>query len=127
MSEQSRHILRPVGHIARSDMVDDLLVPVVKAKLPLGTFLYADVETQEYKDSTDFHNNASLAELGAWQRGWDDKCETIPEGEDVLTLALCEPEQIALHPGRLYRFVAMDGCARCQQLQRAHDAAHKAE
>lgn len=41
--------------------------------------------------------------------------ETIQE-EDILELALCEQNHLILRPNRLYRFVAIEGCANCEEL-----------
>ncbi|WP_454677497.1 hypothetical protein [Achromobacter marplatensis] len=38
----------------------------------LGAAPQASEAVRTYRDCEDFHSNASAAELGAWQRGWDD-------------------------------------------------------
>ncbi|RSE97136.1 hypothetical protein, partial [Achromobacter aegrifaciens] len=53
--ETCAHLVRSLADLANGDAVPQ-----------------ASEAVRSYRDSDDFHNNASTNELGAWQRGWDD-------------------------------------------------------
>lgn len=49
-------------------------------------------QPKTYRDSADFHSNASTAELAAWQRGWNDcrEADRQQRGGDVATAGFLE-------------------------------------
>lgn len=44
--------------------------------------------------------------------------------EQPMELALCESRSLVLQIGRLYRFVPVDDCPKCQAMKREHDRAY---
>lgn len=113
------------------DLIDHIRELEARLKIDEGPWRAGvnKLDDRHFVESDDFKHDVRLYVDGDF--GTDEEKRAYTEGlaqqlnaSDVIELALCESRSLVLHIGKLYRFVPVPGCKKCEAMKKEHDEAY---